>query len=170
MQCHKCPYSEQNGGSLQDRRRHCLNCDFTEIYSKPAFPIHTPLAEALVNRETLEGYAHPEEAQPTDEDVRTVANCEFVKRFALLNWRSQQVVLGLLNCGDSNKRINEMTRMAVSTIIQHRKRLEADPYWRGWLVTLAVHRHTRRKRSTRPQAERTHDCNGNLKAREAATV
>ena len=177
MQCHKCRFDARNGGTVADRKRHCLNCDFTEIYSKPAFPIHTPLGEALVNREALQGYANHGEDEtgdatptPTEAEVEKVANCEFVRRFALLNWRSQQVVLGILNVGDSNKRINEMTRMAVSTIIQHRKRLEADPYWRNWLGTLAVRRRTRRKRSTRPPVERTHDCNGNLKAREVATV
>ena len=152
MQCHKCPYSEQNGGSLQDRERHCLDCDFTEIYPKPAFPLDTPLAEALVNRESLQGYASPESAE--------VANSEFVRRFAMLNWRSQQVVLGILNVGDSNKRINEMTRLAVSTIIQHRKRLEADPYWGQLLESLSIRRRERRKRSKRPPATKTHDCNG----------
>ena len=170
MQCHKCPYSEQNGGSLQDRERHCLDCDFTEIYPKPAFPIDTPLAEALVNRESLQGYASPESAEESapstsaeaeaETEVEKVANSEFVRRFAMLNWRSQQVVLGILNVGDSNKRINEMTRLAVSTIIQHRKRLEADPYWGQLLESLSIRRRERRKRSKRPPATKTHDCNG----------
>ena len=171
MQCHKCPFSEQNGGSLQDRERHCLDCDFTEIYPKPAFPIDTPLAEALVNHESLQGYASPDSAgeadpspTPTEAEAETevekVANSEFVRRFAMLNWRSQQVVLGILNVGDSNKRINEMTRMAVSTIILHRKRLEADPYWGRLLEGLSIRRRERRKRSKRPPATKTHDCNG----------
>ncbi len=173
MECHKGQYSDLNGGSIQDRQRHCLDCDFTEIHPKPAFPIDSPLAEALVNRESLLGYNNASqdfagEAEPSptpteaeaETEVEKVANSEFVRRFAMLNWRSQQVVLGILNVGDSNKRINEMTRMAVSTIIQHRKRLEADPYWGRLLESLSIRRRERRKRSKRPPAAKTHDCNG----------
>ena len=179
MQCHKCKYDARNGGTQEQRQEHCLSCNFSEIYSAPAFPIHDPLTEKILARDAVKSYESNPCPLPAGDDGdegaggagagygdapdAAIASSEFVQRFCRLSWRSQQIVLGLINCGDNNAAVHAMTRMAVSTIIEHRRKLEADPYWSGLLSRLAIRRHVRRRRSRRPPARRAHDCNGVLR-------
>ena len=176
MQCHRCKWDARNGGTLEDRGRHCIDCEFSEVFSKPAFPIGTSLTDALIEKESMSNYEHDrledEDADKTpndtDAEMAIMSSSEFVKRFPKLGWREQQIVLHILNSQGDNRAIHESTRMAVSTIIQHRRKLEADSYWGKWLDRLSARQRSRRKRTMKPPAAKTHDCNGAFHKRRGA--
>ncbi len=185
MQCHRCKWDASRCSSIKEREKHCLNCDFSEVYSRPAFPIGDSLTDALIEKASAQRYDldrledeegeddedgkggeyADDEKRPNglDAEIAIMSNSEFVKRFPKLAVKEQQIVLHLLNGKGENTAIHKATGWAISTIVAHRRKLESDDFWGKWIDRLSARQRTRRKRTAKPPALRSHDCNGEFR-------
>ena len=188
MVCTRCPFYERNGGTLQQRQEHCPSCQLEEPFPKPYYPIAPgeTLTDAVIEKASLVKYQ--EEAEDEDEAgaapeaiptvspafVEEVAKSEFVQRFSRLGWRTQATLLGILKHGDCTQCVADMTHFAVSTIWEHRRKLEADAFWKQFIRISGGRLHTRNRKPRgtpgRKRPRRTRDCDGALRPVGTATV
>lgn len=183
MTCHTCPH---NQAPLKERQAHCPGCQITDVYPKPYYPIGEPYTEKVIEREAIQKQPDfADEIDGIDErltgeadeapapDLATmdqVIKSEFVERFAKLSWRDQAVLLGVFKHGDCTPCIADMTRFAISTVWEHRKRLESDSFWGQWIRRCGSQlRKRRRGKSQRRRPVKTHDCNGQFVEATSAT-
>ena len=171
-QCHRCRFNDMP--PTDEKREACHSCQLKEIYPKPYYPASDPRTEALIAEHGL--VEAPEERyfddpdDPADENTPAPLSDasplgDFASHFFRLHFRTQLVALGLLNFPGCNDCIAKAAHMSRTTVIEHRKRLEADPYWSRVLRSAGIpRRRTRRRRSTAPGPRRSHDAEGRLVA------
>ena len=160
MQCHRCKYSVQNGGTDADREAHCLNCRWEE--TTPARTNHGreiifldgadgKWVDAYVNDHAIEVNAnHDIMAELELEENQARLIFDFVDAFRRLNIRQRLVALALLDCGDDNTAIVKQTGLCRPTVISARKAMEGDEVW-GKLLRMAAIANMRTRR--KPEVE-----------------
>lgn len=154
MECHKCKWDERNGGTLAQRQEHCIECDFKDCTLLEKLHPTTWLdgsahAEAVVEKYAIEDLATDywagagEDGADIDvEDHKMLL--DFCDRLCALPIMDRLIILAMLDGGGDNGELVKYTRLNRMTVIQHRKKLERDRYWRGFLRRAGI-----RKRDTR---------------------
>ena len=158
MFCNRCRFDESNGGTLEERQEHCPSCKWEEPPSSGDYSL-----EAV---SWGEDYAtlHQKEIGSTDivSDLGIAENqikmiLDFVGKVCALDVLDRLIVFAMIDGGGDNNALVESTGLTRQTIINHRKKLESDEYWRTFLKLAHIApRHTRpnRKKAAVPKGLR----------------
>ncbi len=158
MFCNRCKWDASNGGSLSDRQAHCPQCKWEEPPSSGDYSL-----EAV---SWGEDYAtlHQKEVESTDivSELNLAENqikliLDFVAKVCALDVLDRLIIFAMIDGGGDNNALVESTGLTRQTIINHRKKLESDDYWKGFLKLAHIApRHTRpnRKKAAFPKGLR----------------
>lgn len=158
MFCNRCKWDSSNGGTIEDRQAHCPNCKWEEPPSSGDYSL-----EAVT---WGEDYAtlHAKEVGSTDiiSELGLAENqvkmiLDFVAKVCALDVLDRLIIFAMIDGGGDNNKLVESTGLTRQTIINHRKKLESDEYWKGFLKLAHIEpRHTRpnRKKATFPNGLR----------------
>ena len=155
MFCNRCKWDASNGGTASDRQAHCPTCKWEEPPSSGDYSL-----EAV---SWGEDYAtlHAKEIESTDivselnlAETQLKLILDFVSKVCALDVLDRLIIFAMIDSGGDNNGLVESTGLTRQTIINHRKKLEADEYWRGFLKLAHIApRHTRpnRKKAAFPK-------------------
>ena len=158
MFCNRCKWDASNGGTQEDRQAHCPNCKWEEPPSSGDYSLEAVAwgeDYATLHAKDVESTDIVSELGLADNQLKLIL--EFVAKVCELEVLDRLIIFAMIDGGGDNNRLVESTGLSRQTIINHRRKLEADEYWRGFLKLAHIEaRHTRpnRKKATFPNGLR----------------
>ncbi len=156
-QCHKCPFDERNGGTKEERQAHCINCDLSDVTPLDKSRSCIWLDGSQFADGVVEKYAKKLDddrsllAEKNIEETQVKLIVAFCNNFCKLEIIDRLLMLSMIVHGGDNTAIVEETRLSRQTVIAHRKKLEADPYWKEVLDIMSIAPRKTRKRQPKGQ-------------------
>ena len=148
MFCNRCRYDESNGGSLSDRQAHCPSCKWEEPPSSGDYSLEAVTwgeDYATLHAKEIESTDIVTELNLAENQVKMIL--DFVAKVCALDVLDRLIIFAMIDGGGDNNALVESTGLTRQTIINHRKKLESDEYWKTFLKLAHIApRHTRPNR------------------------
>lgn len=158
MFCNRCKWDESNGGSLSDRQAHCPQCKWEEPPSSGDYSLEAVSwgeDYATLHAKEIESTDIVSELNLAENQVKLIL--DFVSKVCELEVLDRLIIFAMIDGGGDNNALVESTGLTRQTIINHRRKLESDSYWRTFLKLAHIApRHTRpnRKKAAFPKGLR----------------